>query len=56
MCQGPHTGLGCLRGGAWANTYMTFAILDFCLLLHIFHQQSFISEVNPEEVSSPGAL
>lgn len=37
-------------GDAWANTCMISAILYFCLHLYIFHQQSFISKVNPEEV------
>lgn len=50
MCQGPHTGL-CLWGGSWANTHMTFANLDFCPSLPIFHQQSFISKVTPEGVA-----
>lgn len=44
----PWSGLLCLWGGAWANTYTTFVILYFCLPLNIFHQQSFISKADPE--------
>lgn len=49
MCQGLLTGLGCCAFGVVLGQIPTFWVY-FCLPLHIFHQKSFISKVNPEEV------